>query len=103
MFDKWQKILTPDQFEKELNNVVYNEIKPVIDKHEQALAKNGTGFYVGDKMTLADIHATISVPLLNHKGILMSKETHPHLFALHDKLSANETFQAEAKRYPPMS
>lgn len=52
------------------------------------------------QMTLADIHATISVPLLNVDGNLISKETHPNLFALHEKLSAHEIFQSEAKRFP---
>lgn len=54
-------------------------------------------------MTLADIAVYIGVPLLNHDGKLLAKETHPYLFALHEKLSQNEIFQSEAKRYPPMS
>lgn len=55
------------------------------------------------QMTLADIAAYIGVPLLNIDGNVISKETHPNLFALHEKLSKNEIFESEAKRYPPMS
>ncbi|KAI8577393.1 hypothetical protein K450DRAFT_252225 [Umbelopsis ramanniana AG] len=99
----WKKILTPEQFDNRLKNLLETEIKPIMTKHEEALAKNGTGFYVGDKMTLADIHATISLPLLNIDGNLVSKETHPNLFALQEKLSANEIFQSEAKRFPSNS
>jgi hypothetical protein len=54
-------------------------------------------------MTLADIAAYVGVPLLNIDGNVISKETHPNLFALHEKLSKNEIFESEAKRYPPMS
>jgi len=54
-------------------------------------------------MTLADIAVYIGLPLLNLDGKVVSKETHPYLFALHEKLSKNEIFQSEAKRYPPMS
>jgi glutathione S-transferase len=49
-------------------------------------------------MTLADILAAVSLPLLNYKEA-MTKATHPHLFALCDKLNATETFQAQKKRF----
>ncbi|KAJ2962239.1 hypothetical protein NQZ79_g2706 [Umbelopsis isabellina] len=100
LFGRWKKLLTPEQFDETMKDILHNEIKPVVVKHEEALAKNGTGFYVGDKMTIADIHATISLPLLNHGGDIFPKEAFPNLFALHEKLMANEIIKSEFNRYP---
>ncbi|KAJ2962183.1 hypothetical protein NQZ79_g2708 [Umbelopsis isabellina] len=83
-----------------LHKELYEAIKPIVMKHEEALAKNGSGFYVGDKMTVADMHAAISIPLLNHGGDLFTKEEMPNLFALHDKVMANEALNSEFHRYP---
>lgn len=47
----WKEILTPEQFDKCLKKLLETELKPIMTKHEEALAKNGTGFYVGDKVT----------------------------------------------------
>ncbi|CAM0135782.1 unnamed protein product [Umbelopsis sp. WA50703] len=99
LVDGWKNLLTPEQFDKTLQKVLHEQIKPIVMKHEEALAKNGTGFYVGDKMTVADIHATISIPLLNHGENLFTKESFPNLFALHDKLMANEIIYKEFHRY----
>lgn len=51
-------------------------------------------------MTLADIHAAVSLPLLNHEENLFTKEEMPNLFALHDKVLANEAIKSEYDRYP---
>jgi hypothetical protein len=51
-------------------------------------------------MTIADIHAFISVPLLNHGGNVFSKDECPNLFALHEKLMNNEIIHKEFHRYP---
>ncbi|KAJ2962240.1 hypothetical protein NQZ79_g2703 [Umbelopsis isabellina] len=96
---EWKKLLTTEQFDETLRKVLHEQIKPIVRKHEEALARNGTGFYVGDKMTLADIHATISVPFLNHDD-LFTKELFPNLFALHEKLMDNEAIRKEFHRYP---
>lgn len=50
LFSRWKKILTSEQFDETMKDILHNEIKPVVAKHEAALAKNGTGFYVGDKV-----------------------------------------------------
>ncbi|GAB5585237.1 hypothetical protein Unana1_00137 [Umbelopsis nana] len=97
---KWNKLLPEETIEKELSDLRTNVIIPILTKHEEALAKNGTGYYVGDKISLADILAAVSLPLLNYKDAV-TKETHPHLFALCDKLNASETFQAQKKREFP--
>jgi hypothetical protein len=49
-------------------------------------------------MTLADILATVSLPLLNYKDAV-TKETHPHLFALYEKLSSQETFKKQFDKF----
>lgn len=51
LFGRWKKLLTPEQFDETMKDILHNEIKPVVVKHEEALAKNGTGFYVGDKVS----------------------------------------------------
>jgi hypothetical protein len=50
LLTQWKNLLTPEQYDKVLNNLLQNEFKPIMTKHEEALAKNGTGFYVGDKV-----------------------------------------------------
>ncbi|CAM0138633.1 unnamed protein product [Umbelopsis sp. WA50703] len=71
---------------------------PILTKHEQALAKNGTGFYVGDKMSLADVVAAVSLPRFDYNNEL-TKETHPHLFALYENLSTYKAFQTLETRF----
>ncbi|KAG2184471.1 hypothetical protein INT43_000380 [Umbelopsis isabellina] len=95
----WKHLLSPEQYEKSLRQELYEVIKPIVMKHEEALAKNKTGFYVGDKMTVADFHAAVSMPLLNHGGDLFTKEEMPNLFSLHDKVMAIEVLKSEYDRY----
>jgi glutathione S-transferase len=65
LFGRWKKILTSEQFDETLQDILHNEIKPVIMKHEEALAKNGTGFYVGDKVSsLCQIFLALCLGLL---------------------------------------
>jgi hypothetical protein len=49
--DRLKPLLTQEQYDKAMNDIREKEIKPVLDKHEEALAKNGTGFYVGNKVS----------------------------------------------------
>ncbi|KAM3586725.1 hypothetical protein VKS41_001782 [Umbelopsis sp. WA50703] len=46
----WKNLLTPEQYDETLQKVLHEQIKPIVMKHEEALAKNGTGFYVGDNV-----------------------------------------------------
>jgi hypothetical protein len=48
---KWNKLLSEEQIQKELSDLRENVIIPILTKHEEALARNGTGFYVGDKVS----------------------------------------------------
>ncbi|KAG2184558.1 hypothetical protein INT43_000467 [Umbelopsis isabellina] len=82
----WKKLLTTEQFNETLHKVLHEQIKPIVMKHEETPAKNGSDFYVGDKMTLADIHATISVPFLNYDH-LFTKEAVPKIYLLCTKSS----------------
>lgn len=47
---EWKKLLTTEQFNETLGKVLQEQIKPIVMKHEKALATNGSGFYVGDKV-----------------------------------------------------
>lgn len=51
------------------------------------------------KMSLADVAAAASLPLFDYKN-QVTKETHPHLFALYEKLSSHKAFQAQEARFP---
>ncbi|KAI8584589.1 hypothetical protein K450DRAFT_217018 [Umbelopsis ramanniana AG] len=75
-----------------------NFLLPILSKHEEALAKNGTGFYVGDKMTLADIAAAVHLPVLNYQGVI-TKETHPNLVALSEKLNSADPFLSRKNNF----
>jgi len=44
-------LVTEEEFEKIMYDIAHQEIRPIMNKHEAALARNGTGFYVGDKVT----------------------------------------------------
>lgn len=60
---KWNKLLPEETIEKELSDLRTNVIIPILTKHEEALAKNGTGYYVGDKVSvLAKNEASLVVP-----------------------------------------
>jgi hypothetical protein len=39
-----------ENHEEELSKYLETTVKPILAKHEVALAKNGTGYYVGDKV-----------------------------------------------------
>jgi hypothetical protein len=49
LFGRWKKLLASEQFDETLQDILHNEIKPVIMKHEESLAKNGTGFMLVTK------------------------------------------------------
>jgi glutathione S-transferase len=50
--NKLQSLLSTEMVEKEKANWSDKVLLPILSKHEEALAKNGTGYYVGDKVSL---------------------------------------------------
>ena len=46
------KLVPTDLVDKEKENWRDTILLPILTKHEEALAKNGTGYYVGDKVSL---------------------------------------------------
>jgi glutathione S-transferase len=53
-------------------------------------------------MSLADVVAAVSLPLFDFNNEL-TKETHPHLFALYENLSTHKAFQANNTRFPEIT
>jgi hypothetical protein len=51
MYQFENDLLPEDQFNKKMSDLREKSIIPILTKHEQALAKKGTGFYVGDKVS----------------------------------------------------
>lgn len=47
----YNNVLSEEQINKLISDLREEIIIPILTKHEQALAKNGTGFYVGDKVS----------------------------------------------------
>jgi glutathione S-transferase len=47
---RWNRLLSQETIDKELLDLSETVIIPILTKHEEALAKNGTGYYVGDKV-----------------------------------------------------
>ncbi|KAM3581031.1 hypothetical protein VKS41_006477 [Umbelopsis sp. WA50703] len=103
-----KNVLSEEQFNKQMSDLREQTIIPILTKHDQALAKNGTGFYVGDKISLADVTAAalladvvaaVSPPHFDCNNKL-TKETHPHLFALYEHLSTHKIFQTHEVCFP---
>ncbi|KAJ2962475.1 hypothetical protein NQZ79_g2425 [Umbelopsis isabellina] len=95
---QFKDMLSEEQIDKQMSDLREKIIVPILTKHDQALAKNPSGFYVGDKMSLADVAAAASLPLFDYKNEV-TKATHPHLFALHEKLSTHKAFEAQEARF----
>jgi glutathione S-transferase len=49
-------------------------------------------------MTLADVMAAVYLPLLNFQDVI-TKETHPNLVALSDKLNSSDPFLSHQKKF----
>lgn len=52
VMSKLAKLVSTDLVDKEKENWRDTILLPILTKHEEALAKNGTGYYVGDKVSL---------------------------------------------------
>lgn len=64
-YESWCEIVTkgipvfrmksndPEKFDQALATYQETVVNPLLTKHEEALAKNGTGYYVGDKVKTA--------------------------------------------------
>jgi hypothetical protein len=43
----------PEKYAEEHSKFVEITVKPILARHEEALAKNGTGHYIGDKVNIS--------------------------------------------------
>ncbi|CAO3678102.1 unnamed protein product [Umbelopsis ramanniana] len=89
-----------DQFYESWYLATYQEtvVNPLLAKHEEALAKNGTGYYVGNKLSLADLHATAITTGL---GSLVNVEgVYPNLWKLVQNVRSVDAVKAEVERFP---
>ncbi|KAG2184559.1 hypothetical protein INT43_000468 [Umbelopsis isabellina] len=94
------KTSDPEQYKVEYEKYRDNEFKPAFDKHEQHLAKSASGYYVGDRLTLADVFAVFAIALINQNNVEISEETYPHMNKLYQKIAALEPVKAELNRFP---
>jgi hypothetical protein len=89
-----------------------------------ALAKNGTGYYVGDKvihffrsfwtlsfpiyidasclykLSLADVQARIAISHINSVQMIV-EQSYPHIWKLYQNVSSLDAVKIEATRFPP--
>jgi glutathione S-transferase len=66
-YDSWCEIIAkgfpivrlkssePEKYTEQLKNYQETVVAPILTKHEEALQKNGTGYYVGGKVRTAGI------------------------------------------------
>lgn len=94
------KTSDPEQYKVEYEKYRDTEFKIAFDKHEQHLAKSASGYYVGDKLSLADVYAVFAVTLINENNVEITEETYPHIYKLYQKVSALEPIKAELNRFP---
>lgn len=70
---------------------------PILKKHDEALSKNATGYYVGDKLSLVDVHATCLITSVG--SLLAVEENFPHLWELAQKVRSLDAVKAEVERF----
>lgn len=90
------KIFVFSMFHKDVVGAVealQGSVKNYYNKLEEFLAKNGTGYFIGDKLTIADIIAYPHAAIADHHGVDL--ETLPNLKAWKEKLS-QESFIKKA-------
>ncbi|KAI9284725.1 hypothetical protein BC943DRAFT_361064 [Umbelopsis sp. AD052] len=89
--------LEPEKYAEQFETFKETVAIPILLRHEEALIKNGTGYYVGDKLSLVDVHATC---LITAFGPLLSiEEKYPHLWKLAENVRSLEPVKAEVERY----
>ncbi|KAI9280856.1 hypothetical protein BC943DRAFT_330441 [Umbelopsis sp. AD052] len=88
----------PEKYTEALANYHETVVGPILAKHEEALQKNGTGYYVGNKLSLVDVHATAIITGLG--SLIGDKTSYPHLFKLVQNVSSLDTVKAEIERFP---
>lgn len=54
----------PEKFAQDLATYQETVVNPLLAKHEEALAKNGTGYYVGSKVRTAGILVLFGINLI---------------------------------------
>lgn len=113
-----------ENHEEELSKYLETTVKPILAKHEVALAKNGTGYYVGDKvihffrsfwtlsfpiyidasclykLSLADVQARIAISHINSVQMIV-EQSYPHIWKLYQNVSSLDAVKIEATRFPP--
>ncbi|KAI8575181.1 hypothetical protein K450DRAFT_262917 [Umbelopsis ramanniana AG] len=89
--------LEPEKYAEQFEIFKETVANPILIKHEEALIKNGTGYYVGDKLSLVDVHATC---LITAFGPLLSiEENYPHLWKLVQNVRSLEAVKTEVERF----
>ncbi|KAI8577394.1 hypothetical protein K450DRAFT_252230 [Umbelopsis ramanniana AG] len=88
----------PEKYTEQL--AIYHEtvVGPILAKHEEALQKNGTGYYVGSKLSLVDVHATAIVTGLG--SLVGDESSYPHLWKLAQNVRSLDAVKAEVERFP---
>lgn len=83
-----------EQFEIYKDTVAH----PILKKHDEALSKSGTGYYVGGKLSLVDVHATCLISMVG--ALFGVEENFPHLWKLAKKVRSLDAVKAEVERFP---
>ncbi|KAK3824805.1 MAG: hypothetical protein J3Q66DRAFT_96426 [Benniella sp.] len=88
----------PDTKERELEKFATKQVPQWIAQHEKWLARNGSnGFYVGDKLSLADIRSVICLDrfmTIPECKDMFSPTLTPGLFMLKQNLESNPRYSA---------
>ncbi|CAO3685708.1 unnamed protein product [Umbelopsis ramanniana] len=88
----------PEKFAQDLATYQETVVNPLLAKHEEALVKNGTGYYVGNKLSLADLHAAaISTGI---SSLVKVEGVYPNLWKLVQNVRSVDAVKAEVERFP---
>jgi glutathione S-transferase len=87
----------PEKYAEQIAIFKETVVTPILIKHEEALRKNGTGYYVGDKLSLVDVHVACSLTAFGH--LLAIEENYPHLWKLTQKVRSLDAVKAEVERF----
>ncbi|OZJ04684.1 hypothetical protein BZG36_02541 [Bifiguratus adelaidae] len=112
-YESWNEIVTkrrpirqikdsnPEKYAEDYPNYIETIVKPILAKHEQHLAKSGSNYYVGDKISLVDVAASVVIATqINNSGNAeITEHTYPHLWQLYQKVSSLDAVKAEASRF----
>lgn len=107
-YDSWSEIVAKGAAIRRLREIVperYDEqfaifkdtvARPILTKHDEALSKSG--YYVGGKLSLVDVHATCLITTVG--ALLDVEENYPHLWKLVQKVRSLDAVKAEVERFP---